>query len=136
MSNVMNTPNEVIESEYPIRIGDHALRPGSGGDGRHRGGLGFRRSYRVLADDVTVTTMLERRVIPPYGLLGGREAAPFRITVQGADGIREIGGKETVRLRAGEVVVVETCGGGGYGPPEERDAGARERDRTEGYVDE
>jgi N-methylhydantoinase B len=124
----------VIESEYPIRIDDHALRPGSGGDGRHRGGLGFRRSYRVLADDVTVTTMLERRVIPPYGLLGGREAAPFRITVRGADGVREIGGKETVRLRAGDVVVVETCGGGGYGPPEERDPVARARDRLEGYV--
>jgi N-methylhydantoinase B len=134
MSNVMNTPNEVIESEYPIRIDDHALRPGSGGDGRHRGGLGFRRSYRILADDVTVTTMLERRVVPPYGLLGGRDAAPFRITVRGAGGAREIGGKETVRLRAGDVVVVETCGGGGYGPPGERDGAARERDRIDGYV--
>ena len=48
MSNVMNTPIEVIEGEYPIRVEEQALRPGSGGDGAHRGGLGFRRAYRVL----------------------------------------------------------------------------------------
>ena len=48
MSNVMNTPIEVIEGEYPLLVEEQALRPGSGGDGAHRGGLGFRRAYRVL----------------------------------------------------------------------------------------
>jgi N-methylhydantoinase B len=134
MSNVMNTPGEVIESEYPIRVETHALRPGSGGDGRHRGGLGFVRTYRMLADGVTLTTMLDRRVVPPYGLLGGAPGAPFRISVQSAGSVREIGGKETVRLRAGDLVVLESCGGGGYGRPAERDPAARERDRREGYV--
>src|SRR6266480_3312675 len=73
MSNVMNTPQEVLESEYPLMIEELALRPGSGGDGCHRGGLGFRRAYRVLGSDVTLTTMIERRIVPPYGLFGGKE---------------------------------------------------------------
>ena len=75
MSNVMNTPVEVVESEYPLMVEELALRPGFGGDGRHRGGLGFRRAYRVLGPDVTLTTMIERRIVPPYEALrreGGR----------------------------------------------------------------
>src|SRR2546426_1301039 len=58
---VMNTPTEVIEAEYPFRIEEHALRPGSAGDGAHRGGLGLRRAYRVLAPEATLTSMLDRR---------------------------------------------------------------------------
>src|SRR5207244_10941753 len=79
MSNVMNTPSEVIEVEYPFRIEEHALRPASGGDGTHRGRLGLRRAYRVPAPEATSTTMLERRVVPPYGLAGGGAARPCRI---------------------------------------------------------
>jgi N-methylhydantoinase B len=134
MSNVMNTPSEVIELEYPFRVEEHALRPGSGGDGTHRGGLGLRRAYRVLAPEVTLTTMLDRRVVPPYGLAGGGDAMPFRITLNPGPGERDIGGKETTTLREGDLVVIETCGGGGFGPPSARPADARERDRREGYV--
>jgi len=134
MSNVMNTPSEVVEVEYPFRIEEHALRPGSAGDGTHRGGLGLRRAYRVLAPEVTLTTMLDRRVVPPYGIAGGGEAAPFRITLNPGPGAREIRGKETVMLRQGDLVLIETCGGGGFGPPAARPAEARERDRREGYV--
>ncbi|MBM3217267.1 MAG: hydantoinase B/oxoprolinase family protein [Candidatus Rokubacteria bacterium] len=134
MSNVMNTPSEVIEIEYPFRVEEHGLRPGSGGDGTHRGGLGIRRAYRVLAPEVTLTTMLDRRVVPPYGIAGGAEAAPFRITLNPGAAAREIRGKETVTLRHGDLVVIETCGGGGFGPPAGRPAEARERDRREGYV--
>ena len=132
MSNVMNTPIEVIEGEYPIMIEEQALRAGSGGDGAHRGGLGFRRAYRVLAPEVTLTSMLDRRVVPPYGLAGGRDAAPFRITLNPGPSQRVIRGKETVRLSANDLVVIETCGGGGYGPPAERSAELRARDRAEG----
>ena len=135
MSNVMNTPVEVIEGEYPIVIEEQGLRPGSGGEGAHRGGLGFRRAYRVLAPDVTLTSMLERRVVPPYGLAGGGAAAPYRITLNpGAAGEREIKGKETARLAEGDLVVIETCGGGGYGPPADRPAALRDIDRREGYI--
>ena len=135
MSNVMNTPVEVVESEYPLMVEELALRPDSGGDGRHRGGLGFRRAYRVLGPDVTLTTMIERRIVPPYGLFGGRAAAPFRITLNpGTPGERDIRGKETMKLAQGDLVLLETCGGGGYGDPSERPAAAREADRREGYV--
>jgi N-methylhydantoinase B len=121
MSNVMNTPVEVIEGEYPLRVEEQALRPGSAGDGVHRGGLGFRRAYRVLDDGVTLTSMLERRIVPPYGLAGGGDGAPFRIRLNpGRADAREIRGKETIALAAGDLVVIETSGGGGYGVPEAR----------------
>ena len=113
-------------------IEEQALRHGSGGDGAHRGGLGFRRAYRILAPELTLTSMLDRRVVPPYGLAGGRDAAPFRITLNPGPRERQIRGKETVRLAADDLVVIETCGGGGYGPPAERSAELRARDRAEG----
>ena len=135
MSNVMNTPVEVVESEYPLMVEELALRPDSGGDGRHRGGLGFRRAYRVLGSDVTLTTMIERRVVPPYGLFGGKAAAPFRITLNpGTPRERDVRGKETMKLTQGDLVLLETCGGGGYGDPAERPAAERDADRREGYV--
>ncbi len=135
MSNVMNTPVEVIEGEYPVRVEEQALRPGSAGDGAHRGGLGFRRAYRVVGGDVTLTSMLERRVVPPYGLAGGRDGAPYRITVNpGTPRAREIKGKQTVALTDGDLVVIETSGGGGYGPPADRPAALAAQDRLEGYL--
>ena len=135
MSNVMNTPVEVVESEYPLMVEELALRPDSGGDGKHRGGLGFRRAYRVLGPDVTLTTMIERRIVAPYGLFGGKPAAPFRITLNpGTPGERDVGGKETMKLAQGDLVLLETCGGGGYGDPAERPVADREADRREGYV--
>ena len=134
MSNVMNTPTEVIEGEYPFVVEAHALRPGSAGDGRRRGGLGQIRAYRVLADDVTLTTMFERRVIPPWGVFGGADGQPFRVTLRSNGGERVVSGKETFTLRRGDLVLVETCGGGGFGPPAEREAERREADRREGYV--
>jgi N-methylhydantoinase B len=75
--------------------------------------------------------MLDRRVIPPYGLAGGRDGSPFRITLNPGQRERVIRGKETVRLAANDLVVIETCGGGGYGPPAERSAELRARDREE-----
>jgi N-methylhydantoinase B len=134
MSNVMNTPAEVIEGEYPMIVEEQALRPGSAGDGTYRGGLGFRRAYRILGDDVTLTTMLERRVVPPWGALGGGAGLPFRVTINPGPTERAIGGKETVALHRGDLVLVETCGGGGYGPPSARSPEARERDHCEGYA--
>jgi N-methylhydantoinase B len=135
MSNVMNTPTEVIESEYPLRVDEHALRPGSAGDGRHRGGLGFRRAYRVVAPEATLTSMLDRRVVPPWGVRGGAPGLPFRITINpGTPGAREFGGKASAPLAHGDVVLIETCGGGGAGPPAERAAEARARDAQEGLA--
>ena len=75
MSNVMNTPVEVIEGEYPLMVEEQALRLGSGGDGAHRGGLGLPPRLSRAGPEVTLTSMLERRIVPPYGLFGGKAAA-------------------------------------------------------------
>lgn len=116
MSNVMNTPAEIIEAAYPLRVVRQELRRGSGGGGRHRGGDGLRRDYLVMAEEGTLTTMFERRVVPPYGLQGGASGAPFRCTLTRADGSsRELPGKCNIALRAGDRVLMESSGGGGYG---------------------
>lgn len=117
MSNVMNTPAEVIEAEYPLQVECQKLRRGSAGEGRHRGGEGLHREYRVLCDDMSVTSMFERRIVPPYGLLGGEPGRPFRVSVTEAAGrTYEMAGKANIKLGRGDLVTVESCGGGGYGP--------------------
>ena len=124
MSNVMNTPVEVVEAEYPSSRGARAP-PGLGGRRHPPRRMGFTRAYRVLAPDVTLTSMLERRVVPPGARWAGATGA-FRITLDpGRDGARRRG-KETLRL-VRDVVVIETCGGGGYGAPEADRPAARAR---------
>ena len=116
MSNVMNTPAEVIETNYPIRLVRQRLRQGSGGQGRHRGGEGQERVYEIVADEMWLTSMVDRAVVPPYGLQGGEPGAPYRITLQRADGtIEQLGGKDEARLSRGDRVMIETSGGGGFG---------------------
>ena len=116
MSNVMNTPAEVIEVNYPILIERQALRRGSGGAGRHRGGDGQVRVYRVVAPEMWLTTMVDRCTIPPFGLQGGACGEGFRITLQRASGeTQRLAGKTHVRLEQGDRVIMETSGGGGFG---------------------
>ena len=116
LTNTNNTPAEIIEAEFPIRIVRHALRRGSGGRGQHRGGEGSEREYLVLAEEMSLTTMIERRVIPPWGLAGGEAGAPFRCELRKEAGAsEELRGKANLLVHAGDVVVFETSGGGGYG---------------------
>jgi len=116
LTNTMNTPAEIVEAEYMIRVDEQRLRPNSAGAGQHKGGAGLLRSYTVLADGLSLTTMFERRVVPPYGLQGGAAGAPFRVTLHRASGgSRELSGKENLALAMGDRVVMETSGGGGYG---------------------
>jgi N-methylhydantoinase B len=116
LTNTMNTPAEIVEAEYMIRVDEQRLRRGSGGAGRHRGGEGMVRAYTVMGEGLSLTTMFERRVVPPYGLQGGDAGLPFRVTLHCASGgSRELSGKENLALAVGDRVVMETSGGGGYG---------------------
>ena len=134
LSNTMNTPAEAIEAAYPVRVEAAELVPGSGGAGRYRGGLGLRRRYRVLVDSQAVT-MIERCRFSPWGAFGGGEGAPSAITLDPETAVaRPVPGKATLPLRAGQVIEVRTAGGGGYGPPAERDPALAERDRLYGYM--
>ncbi len=118
MSNVMNTPAEVIEANYPILIEQQALRRGSGGNGVHRGGDGQVRTYYINGPEVVMTSMVERCVIPPYGLRGGESGKTFNITLERGSGETvNITGKTHVRLRRGDRIIMKTSGGGGYGAP-------------------
>ncbi len=113
MSNTLNTPVEALELAYPLRVERYALRLGSGGAGRHRGGDGVVRETRVLAD-CRLSVLAERRRHAPQGERGGRPGAPGRTLVNG----EEQPSKLTRQLRAGDVVRIETPGGGGFGAPE------------------
>lgn len=117
LTNTSNTPAEVIEANYAIRIEQQSIRRGSGGAGRHKGGDGIVRSYRVLAPSMWLTTCVERTRMAPFGLQGGQPGAPYRITLE-RDGERTIlSGKANLLLRQGDLVTLEGSGGGGYGSP-------------------
>jgi N-methylhydantoinase B len=110
MSNTLNTPIEALEREFPLEVVEYALRRGSGGAGRRRGGDGVVRELRALTD-MTYSLIAERRRHPPPGADGGAPGAPG---VDRLDG-RRIPGKSTGTLRAGQRLRLETPGGGGFG---------------------
>ena len=128
-------PLELQETYLPLRIEEFSLRADSGGAGKFRGGLGFRKSYRMLSD-CGLQTNLDRTKFPPWGVQGGKEASPGRFTVvDGRTGTeRAIEKEKGFRLAANDLVCVETGGGGGYGPPQERSLDLIQRDLDAGYV--
>jgi N-methylhydantoinase B len=124
MTNSLNTPAEALEYAYPLRVHRYALRPGSGGRGRHQGGDGIVREIEVLTD-AQVTLLADRRSTGPYGLAGGSDGQPgrtviIRRTKQKDDKEEEVGGKTSVQLQPGERVRIESPGGGGWGRPNRR----------------
>ena len=126
MSNVMNTPAEVIEANYPILIEQQALRRGSGGKGVHCGGDGQIRTYLINGPQVAMTSMVERCIIPPFGLKGGEAGKTFNITLKRASGeTMNIAGKTHLRLQQGDRIIMKTSGGGGYGAPVTHDSQER-----------
>ena len=110
MSNTLMTPVEALELAYPLRVERWHLREGSGGAGLHRGGAGIVRELRVL-EDCRLSVLAERRAHAPRGADGGADGAPGRTLVNG----EEQPAKVTRQLRAGDVVRIETPGGGGFG---------------------
>jgi N-methylhydantoinase B/oxoprolinase/acetone carboxylase alpha subunit len=114
MTNTMNTPIEALESYYPLVVRRYALRPRSGGRGRHPGGAGIVRELEFLTD-AEVTLLGERRRVPPYGLAGGGPGARGRDWLMQGGRRRRLPGKATLRVTAGDRICIETPGGGGFG---------------------
>jgi N-methylhydantoinase B len=115
MSNTRNTPVEALEYHYPLRVLEYSLRDGSGGDGRHRGGLGVCREIELLAP-ARVTLLTDRRSTAPYGLAGGSDGTPGRNLVRIGGSWRTADARCSLSLPAGARVRIETPGGGGWGP--------------------
>jgi 5-oxoprolinase (ATP-hydrolysing) len=119
MTNTRITDAEVLEARHPVRLRRFALRRGSGGAGRWRGGDGLERYYEFCAP-VTVSLLTERRTTSPWGLAGGEAGARGHNSVERCDGrVEEVAGKATISMEAGDRLRIETPGGGGFGPVEE-----------------
>lgn len=110
MTNTLNTPVEVLELNYPLRIEQYAIRRGSGGAGQFRGGDGVKRQYRFL-EGAEVSLLTERRKYSPWGLEGGQPGQCGSNELNG----RKLPGKVRFQAVAGEILTIETPGGGGYG---------------------
>ncbi len=115
MSNTRNTPIEVLEMEHPLRVRTYVLRRGSGGNGKWAGGEGVVREFEALAP-MEATLLTERRRHGPAGATGGLDGAPGSNLLNGA----RLASKTTFRLATGDVLRIETPGGGGWGKGEER----------------
>ena len=117
MTNSRLTDPEVLEWRFPVRLESFAIRHGSGGAGRHRGGDGAVRRVRFL-QPMTAVMLANHRRVAPFGVAGGKPGALGRNWVERVDGRREeFGATCAVEMGAGDVFVIETPGGGGFGPP-------------------
>jgi N-methylhydantoinase B len=131
-----NSPVEATEAKAPVVIVQRSLRPDSCGAGKYRGGLGVTQQVEMLSPAL-FQTQIERTLCPPWGLMGGLEAVPNRITVTRADGSTErfpTGKVSPIRLEPGDGYITETGGGGGFWSPLERDPERVLADVRSGYV--
>ena len=118
MTNSRLTDPEVLEWRYPVLLESFEIRDGSGGTGRHRGGHGVRRRTRFL-ESMEAVILANHRIVPPYGMAGGGEGAVGRNWVERTDGSTEMLTATDLRqMEPGDVFVIETPGGGGFGPAE------------------
>ena len=130
-------PAEILESAYPVMFNQWALRPDSGGPGRNRGGLGAVYEIELLEENADVFLFGERGKYAPPGVVGGLPAAMNKFTYQQDDGDHTppmVSKMVGIKLKKGQSVHLETPGGGGYGPPIERDPAAVSRDYSLGFV--
>jgi 5-oxoprolinase (ATP-hydrolysing) len=117
MTNSRMTDPEVLEFRFPVLIQEHSIRAGSGGAGRWRGGDGVLRSVQFL-EPMTAAILAGRRLVPPYGMAGGACGEAGKTWVERVDGTRQVlGSSEQIEVAPGDVLVVSTPSGGGYGAP-------------------
>jgi N-methylhydantoinase B len=131
--NTENAPIEETELNYPVQIARLSLVEDSEGPGRFRGGLGLRKDFRML-QPTTFTILADRDRHGPWGALGGHGAAVAEYVLI-RDGVEtRLGSKSTTEVVPGDIVSIRSCGGGGYGPPQEREPTRVLRDVLEGKV--
>ena len=117
MTNTLNTPVEAIPLAYPFSIERYELRTGSGGAGKHPGGEGLVREY-LFHEAATVTIISERRELRPWGLAGGRDGASgVNRLIRANQEEYKLAARDTVEVQAGDRIIIETPGGGGFGIP-------------------
>jgi len=136
MTNTLNTPIEVLERTFPLRVTRYEFAAESAGAGRFRGGAGLVRALQVRAGSATISLLGERHVVRPRGSAGGGDGANARHTVlrtsdEGTT-MQTLPAKTTFELHAGDTLIVQTAGGGGYGDPALRDPAATARDAAGG----
>ena len=137
IANTMNTPIEALEMSFPLRVDCYELIPGSGGEGKYRGGLGARRAWTVLENTARASVCMERMKSPPFGIAGGSNGSPAKATLRYPDGSeRSLPSKGAFDVPPGGQVVLEAPGSGGYGKLTERNAGSKARDIEDGYLKE
>jgi N-methylhydantoinase B len=136
LHNNTNAPIEMVEAKYPVTFTRYGLIPDSGGAGEFRGGLGLVREWRLDAPAGVLATNFERFRHPPYGLAGGKSGSLSRTTVTRLDGASHALPSKVsgFALHAGDVVTIETSGGGGFGDPRRRDPARVAGDVSEGLV--
>ena len=132
--NTENAPIEETERNYPLRIARYELVDDSEGAGRQRGGLGLRRDYLFPDHGPTFTILADRDRAGPWGLAGGLAGRRASYILNPGDDERTLSSKQTIELRPGDVISYRTCGGGGIGPPRERDPLLVLRDVRDGKV--
>jgi N-methylhydantoinase B len=134
--NSTNLPAEALELEYPILLEEYSLVPDSGGGGRYRGGMGMARQLRIRDDETIFSARSDAHLVAAPGVFGGLPSSLSRITLNpGRDDEEVLHSKVAgLVLKAGDVVRIETLGGGGYGPPSERPIDLLEADLREGKV--
>lgn len=135
LSNCTNVPVEALDMDFDFfRVEGYGLLPDTGGPGRHRGGLGFFRSYRVIQDGVKFSIYADRFRIPPSGLAGGESGTTGSCTIERGDERIAVRSKDTVLLLKGDLLVLRTGGGGGYGEPSLRDPAGLDWDQRMGFI--
>src|SRR5262252_4545574 len=131
-----NYPVEYVERDFPLRIERYAVRPDSGGPGLYRGGTGVIREIRVMCEHAEIATRMENTLVAPYGVAGGRAGRTGRVVLNpGASSERAVPGQgDGIALERGDVIRLETCGGGGWGDPLTREPALVREDVARGVV--
>jgi len=135
VGNCANVPVEALEQDYPfMAVEEYSLRRGSAGAGKRRGGLGVRRVYRILADNVAFNCYSDRFRFAPWGLFGGLAGQKTRFLVERAGRTIALDSKVNFPLLKGDRLVIEVAGGGGFGDPKARERELVRRDLKEGLI--